>query len=517
VKTRYLYLGIILTYLLSHLWNLSVFPVFSDEAIYIRWSQLILDDWKQYLFFAMNDGKTPLFIWLLTPLQLFFSNQLVAGRILSVAVGLAQVLVMGQLVKQLGGRRQTQFLAMLFSTLLPFWFFSHRVALMDGLLTLFLSLAFWSGLRLVQGSQKNLRHAAPLITLTGIFTGLAVWSKLPAIFFVGALPLLSSLPAQLSREERVRRFLYLGVAAGIGIFMLLLLRVSPAFGQLFSRSQDFTYSLSEIMVEGKWTQTLPSFPTYFAYFGQYLTWPVVVLSLAGLFMDTTRRKVAILLLFAVAFCLPITLLGKVVYPRYLLPGAIFFTLASVLTLQAMHDQIFVLKKAKSMLYQVMIALLFAAILGNIFTASASFTAAFTFAPNATPFVSADRQQYLEEWSSGHGISEVAAMIKEAAKTRKIAVATEGRFGTLPDGLLLFFHRTNTENIYIEGTGQYPVKTLPEFFVQRAKLANQSWLIVNSHRMELPLDESKLIREFCRPNNAPCLQVWDVTDEVKKAP
>jgi hypothetical protein len=152
--------------------------------------------------------------------------------------------------------------------------------------------------------------------------------------------------------------------------------------------------------------------------------------------------------------------------------------------------------------------------GQTLTSSSMFLAALTLQPNVTHFVRPDRIQYLEEWSSGHGLYETVQFIREEMKTKKIAVATEGRFGSLPDGLLLYFHGQDVENLYIEGTGQYPVKTLPEFFTKRAKEFDRSLLVVNSHRMELPIDAQYKVAEYCRPNGAPCLQVWDITHLVK---
>ena len=127
-------------YLLSHLAKLTALPVFADEAIYIRWTQLMIDDWRRYLFFPLNDGKTPLQMWLMLPLQYLFADQLYAARILSVLVGLIQMLVMALLAKTLGGQKKAQYLAALLTAILPFWYFHHRMALIDGLLTLFLSL-----------------------------------------------------------------------------------------------------------------------------------------------------------------------------------------------------------------------------------------------------------------------------------------------------------------------------------------------------------------------------------------
>jgi hypothetical protein len=137
-----------------------------------------------------------------------------------------------------------------------------------------------------------------------------------------------------------------------------------------------------------------------------------------------------------------------------------------------------------------------------------------FSPNNTPLIPTDREEYLEEWSSGHGLAETAQLIRQLSSKESVAVATEGRFGSLPDGLLVYFHGQDVSNIYIEGTGQYPVKSIPAAFSARAKKFDRSLLVVNSHRMEIRLPASAKIAEFCRPSNAPCLQVWDITALIR---
>jgi hypothetical protein len=243
---------------------------------------------------------------------------------------------------------------------------------------------------------------------------------------------------------------------------------------------------------------------------------VLLLAVSGLFSNKERRSTATLLLCAAFFLLPFVVLGKVVHPRYLLPAALFITVSAVLNLETLALRCTHEIQRGKFLFAVL-GLTVALFAGQVFTHSLFFATSFAFSPDVTPFVTADRQQYLEEWSSGHGIAETVALISELSKDHTVAVATEGRFGTLPDGLLLFFHNRNVDNIYIEGTGQYPVKTIPSFFSDKAKNFTQSLLVVNSHRMELQLPNDKLVAQYCRPHDAPCLQVWDVTDVVKAAP
>lgn len=512
----------ILAYLIISVLGLGRFPVFADEAIYIRWAQLFLDDPQRYAFFAMNDGKTPLFVWMLAALQPLLSNQLIAGRVVSVFGGVVQIIATWLILREFTQRRMTQFVGCLMVALLPFWFTYHRFAMMDGWLTAFLSLTFWAGLKTVrETSRRQLRWAL----LSGFFFGLALWTKLPALFFTpifGILPLFSQRLGgkQISVSHYVdrknwRMFLSLGVAVLVGGAIFLSLRLSPTFGQLFSRGQDFSYTLSEVL-SGRWTESFKNLWRFTSYFGSYLTWPVLLVAVAGLFSAKERRSTAAFLLCALIFMLPFIVLGKVVHPRYLLPGALFLTIAACLNLETISLRCTQAIQQGKFIWAVT-GLVIALLAGQVFTQSMFFAASFVLSPDVTPFVAQDRQQYLEEWSSGHGIAETVALISTLSKDHTVAVATEGRFGTLPDGLLLFFHNRNVDNLYIEGTGQYPVKTIPSFFSDKAKSFSQSLLVVNSHRMELMLPKENLLAEYCRPHEAPCLQVWDVSDVVKAAP
>lgn len=517
------FFGIVLFYFVTHLWRLDSFPVFADESIYIRWAQLFLDDWKQYLFFALNDGKTPLFIWALAAAQSWSSDQLIAGRLLSVAGGFVQLLATWLILREFTHKKATQLLGMLLISLLPFWFTYHRFAMMDGWLTAFLSLAFWAALIVVK--SKGVRQWS-MVILSGSFFGLALWTKLPALFF---LPIYLIIPffgeridaakplhfSSLNGVKKLKIFTPYIISGLIGLSLFGLLRLAPGFGQLFHRGQDFSFTVSEV-VNGKWTETLPNSMRFFEFFGAYLTWPLLLLIAAGLFSNRQRKSTALLLLCSLIFISPFILLGKVVYPRYLLPAAIFLTIAAVLSLESLALRCTKAVRDGNFLWAV-VGLFVSLLAGQAFSQASYFMAAFVFTPDVTPFVKVDRQQYLEEWSSGHGIVQTVKLIESLTTQHSVAVATEGRFGTLPDALLLYFHGKDVHNLYIEGTGQYPVKNIPDFFTMRAKAFDQSLLVVNSHRMELRLPADKLVAEYCRPNTAPCLQVWDVTNLVKAEP
>jgi 4-amino-4-deoxy-L-arabinose transferase-like glycosyltransferase len=489
---------IVIFYLITHLYRLTLLPVFADEAIYVRWTQLIIDDWQQYLFFPMNDGKTPLLMWLMVPFQFLFSDQLFASRFVTVLIGLGQILSLGYLTKLLGGKKQTTWLAMILGSILPFWFFHHRMALTDALLGLGITLTAIGVVQIVNHRQKKL-----WIGLTALFFGLSLWSKLPAVIIIPSLLIYPWLkPTKFNLK--LKQAIHISIAVVGGLVLFFSLRLHPVFPQIFSRGSDFLYPWQEVILQGKWKDTIINIPNYISYFVAYLTWPVLLLNLLGQFLPNTkkRRVQHILVGSAVLFAGPIALLGKVVYARYFFPVSIFLTISAALMLQELFD-----KKIFQKISGLILILCIGIASGRFIYFSLTDTA-------QTPFVSSDQEQYLYEWSSGHGIKESVGYIKTQAQNQTVAVATEGSFGTLPDGILMYFHRQNVDNIYVEGVG-FPVRGVTEKFEEKAVDFDQILLVVNSHRLEIELPSENLLQEYCRPDNAPCLQIWDITKLLKE--
>lgn len=501
-------------YFTSHLFSLTLLPVFADESIYIRWTQLIIDDWKQYLFFPLNDGKTPFQMWLMVPFQFIFSDQLFAGRFLSVLIGFFQAITLSLIVKELGGRKKTQLLTLFLSSILPFWFFHHRMALIDGLLTFLLSVSILFFIQVIKNfDSAKIKPSIIKSLLSGLFFGLSLITKLPSILFAPIFLIL----VFLSKKEKLNNYLKLSlfsfVTIGTGLFIFILLKLHPAFGQLFSRGSDFLFSPKDIWA-GEWKQSIANIPRFMSYFAQYLTIPILILSFIGLFFDKIRKKQSVLIISTLIFLFPITILGKVVYPRYLMPASIFLTVAGVLTFQELIDRF--INQEKKLIVKIVASLIIVQFFSSIFISSTIFISSALSNADEIPFVLIDKHQYLYDWSSGHGILEAVNLIKEKSKNEKILILTEGYFGTLPDALLMYFHKQNVSNIFIQGIGQ-PVNNIPSEMIKKSMEFDKTWLVVNSHRLNIKLPPEKLIQETCRSKNFPCLQIWDITEFINKAP
>ncbi|MFI5205376.1 MAG: ArnT family glycosyltransferase, partial [Candidatus Paceibacterales bacterium] len=125
-----------LAYLLSRFINLTIIPIFVDEAIYTRWSQIILSDPSNNLFIPLSDGKQPLYMWAAAQFLRVFKDPLFAARTASVFAGLFGVWGTYLLAKEFFGKRIGIISAVLF-IFCPFLFLYNRLAVVDGMMTTF--------------------------------------------------------------------------------------------------------------------------------------------------------------------------------------------------------------------------------------------------------------------------------------------------------------------------------------------------------------------------------------------
>lgn len=482
-KTWLFFLLLLVLYFALQLFHLTALPVFADESIYIRWAQLIIDDFNRYLFYPMNDGKTPLLMWLMVPLLRLFSDQLYAARLVSVLTGAVSVSFIFFILTKLK-EKSAAYLAMFLAIINPFIFFHNRLAITDALLLANLIVAYYFTLLIVK--NKSLWSILGLAA----FFFLAIMSKTPALLFIPVFYLAIFFEEKLTFKLIAEKGLKISVGLLMAGLTFASFKVVPLFSQLFAVGGNFLQSKEIILSAAIWPVIVHNSSFFMEQLMAYLG-PVVLILALPIFAKT-RRKQMVLFLSGVLFILPLVLLGKIIYPRYILPSAFFFLSSAAITLQNLAD-----KKIIKYLALVLIILPYSLFIKNAY-----------FNVDQLQLSPKDREQFLEEWSSGHGIKDATAMIQELAKTQKVAVATEGYFGTLPDGILLNLHNQNVENIYVEGIGQ-PVRSIPKSFWEKAQGFDLKLLVINSHRLKMEIPPKQRLASFCRPNGAPCLEVWEI--------
>lgn len=471
-------LGIVFIFAALRLYNLTLIPVFVDEAIYVRWAQVMRAE-PTLRFLPLSDGKQPLFMWLVMPFLKIFADPLVAGRLVSVFSGFAALVGVGLLTWELFRSRKAALIASLLYAVLPFTVFFDRMALVDSLLT---SLGIWVlylGILLV-------RHARiDLAMITGMALGAALITKSPAIFYAALLP---STAILLPWKIKINKKLLLQLIKLAGLWLIVYffaaviynaLRLGPNFRMIAIRNQDYVFTLTEVF-----SHPLDPFGAHLEeivqWFTNLLTWPVVVAAIFGVLIGAKKhwREILLLLSWTVVPLLVQAEFAKVFTPRYIL-----YTIPPLIVLAAVLAATFWQKFLK-------IRLLPKAALAAAFTLAlipALFYDYLLLArPEAAPLPRRMRYGYLEEWTAGTGIKEAAEYLKGRVAETNVLIGTEGYFGTPHDGLKIYLE--GVPNITIIGVGIIIDKIPQE--LENSLVDNEVYLLVNRNRMKIT-DTSRL--------------------------
>src|SRR3972149_4018721 len=114
-------------------------PIFADEAIYVRWAQVMKAE-PTLRFMPLSDGKQPLFMWILMFLLKPSFDPLIAGRVLSAVFGLFTNFGIFILAYLLFKSRKVALTAAAIYSVAPITVFFDSMALVDATLT---TLAVW--------------------------------------------------------------------------------------------------------------------------------------------------------------------------------------------------------------------------------------------------------------------------------------------------------------------------------------------------------------------------------------
>lgn len=466
-KTILLGLLLLAIALVLRLFDLTNLPVFGDEAIYIRWSQVMRTE-PTLRFMPLSDGKQPLYMWLTIPFLKICSDPLFAGRVVSVMMGMGSLIGIFLLTYYLFNSKKVALIASLIYTLSPFAVFFDRMALADATLSMF---GIWT-LLLSIVTVRTLRLDSAM--LMGFALGGALLTKSPALFFVILLPstwLFAKFPKKLKDKavNLIKLFGLFAVSLFIAYGIYNVLRLGPNFHMIGIRNKDYVFPISHL-----WTN--PKDPFIF-HFRKAIEWmwmlgPSVLVILVALGsivnLKKYRKEIILLGLWGLGPIVVQSVFARVFTARY-----IFFSLPYFFIMAA---SVFLVKK-DSFRKIVTIGLIF-----FVFHSLLINRLLLTRVENA-PLPRSERSGYLEEWTAGTGIKEAAEYIikeHEADPDIQIVVGTEGYFGTLPDGLQIYLE--GIPNIVVRGEG-LGISKVPSSLIESKEAGNKTYLVANSSRLK----------------------------------
>jgi 4-amino-4-deoxy-L-arabinose transferase-like glycosyltransferase len=486
-------------YFITRFTNLLSIPVFCDEAIYLRWSQIIKSV-ETLRFIPLTDGKQPLFMWLTASLLKFFTNPLSAGRFLSVVIGFLSMISLSftfLIYKNFDSKSKSIFeyfiesikkywfislIPSIIYLLLPFAFFFDRLSLPDNLLSFLGIFSFLITLLLIKFPRLDIS------LILGTILGLAWITKSPAVYFI--IICLSCFFVLGNKK-----LFHLPLISSIIAFLIYnLLRLGPQFQQLALRNKDYIWSPFEIIkhpLDPLW----PHLQDLIRLYIQYLSIPLLVLMFFGLVFSLINKQKLSLKFVSLLFCYFFPLIANLAFSRIFTGRYFIFTnpfLIIIISLAIINFYKYSLEYFQSKI--LLISFIVICFLPNLF---------WIYKISTNPFsikLPLSESGYTESWTSGWGIEEVSKYLIARSKTHNVIVGTEGYFGTLPDGLQIYTNQIPNLTVF----GVEPASSLiPEKLTEAKNYGDDVYLLTNSTKGHLTiasLEKLKIIIQFTKPDN-----------------
>lgn len=435
-------------------------PIFIDEAIYINWAKVAKSD-GSLRFISLGDGKQPSFVWFVMLVMHYLKDPLLAGRITSVFAGFASLIGIFFLTKELFKDWKTAIISSFLYAAYPFSLVLDRMALYDSLVGTF---AIWSLFFEILMVRK-LRLDISLIL--GFILGGGVLTKTSSFFNIYLLPLTLIL-FNFKKELIKRRFIKWIALAFISVFFAYLyysiLLLSYDFKWIGEKNHIFVYSFTEFIKGKAYLNFGKNFFLLLSWLIAYMTLPLFGLSLLSFMVSKKYKKEKILLILWFFFpFLGLVLFGKVFYPRF-----IFFMTLSLIPLAAFSfTEILSFKKNKLFKLSIVLFLLIFPIYSDFFIVT-------NFAKSPIP--KATLSQFLNDWPSGGGAKEIVSYLEDESSNKKIYVAAEGYFGSLPKTIIEIYLKDNKN---VEESGIWPIEgSFPKNLSKKACGSIDTYLILN---------------------------------------
>ena len=156
-------------YFLTRFYRIMSLPIFTDEAIYVRWSQIARQD-ASWRFISLTDGKQPMFVWIAMNLMRFVGDPLLASRFVSVFAGFFSMIGLFLLGREIFKNRFIGFISSMLYLVFPFALVYDRMALYDSLVGMFAVWSLYFEIILVRKLKPDMSFVLGMILGGGILT-----------------------------------------------------------------------------------------------------------------------------------------------------------------------------------------------------------------------------------------------------------------------------------------------------------------------------------------------------------
>ena len=259
----------------------GMFPILVDEAIYLRWAEII--EHQGQWFISLLDGKPPLTYWFLAIGRFVFGGDpLLEGRLLSVLAGALSTFGIFQVARRIAPPEHADRAGLVAAGLyaiFPWALLYDRLAYTEAWINLFGITITWASLVCFERAGEGWkRELAP-----GLALGLGLFTKQTAILF-GLVPLAAAFyfGRKQKRNWISRAATIYAIAA---VFLVANFVLTPEAPTLETHDAvlhhtGFFADPAELMAD-PFVAARSNFPKLLSYIGTYVTWPLALAALAS--------------------------------------------------------------------------------------------------------------------------------------------------------------------------------------------------------------------------------------------
>lgn len=450
------------------MYHLTSLPIFTDEAIYIRWSQIGATD-ASWRYISLTDGKQPLFTWCMMAALRVISDPLVAGRTVSVFSGLLGMWGMFAVGYELFKSKRVGLIASFLYFASPFSLMYDRLAIYDSLTSALYVWNIYIAILLVRYVRLD------IALIFGMSLALGMLNKSSGFLSLYLQPFTLVLFDWKKQNRKKRLWSWVGlsvVAAILSQILYSVLRLSPYFYIIAQKNTIFVYPFKE-WITHPFTFFIGNVYGLSDWFINYVTvsWCILALLSFMTLRGKTKEKMVLVIWWVLPF-VALALFGKVLYARYLLPMAMPILILTAVSVERLTTYV-------SKYYQ-KITIVILCCLQAIYMSSTILTDI-----SRAVIPKSDIGQLINDWPSGWGVREIVTLLDERSKNEDIAVYTEGTFGLLPYALEIYLHQN--KKIEIHGVWP-PSKSIPDYIAEKSK-SKSTYYITNltQEKPDWPMD------------------------------
>lgn len=420
LTNKYTLLLLLLFYFCLNFFQLTLLPIFNDEAIYLDWG------WREthvpgHLYYSLYDGKQPLLMWIFGIFQSIFADPLFAGRAVSVLAGSLTLIGIYVLTKKFWDKQIACFASFIY-LIIPLFVFYNRQALMESSL---MTVNIWSlyfFLRLLESKKK--KYAVFL----GVVLGIGFFIKSTSLLFLITFLLISAVV--FFKKVKEKKFLqYVLLTLATFLCTDLLLFINPQFWDTIASNNRYALSLHELFSFPitTWSHTIidSSQILFFSF-----TPMVLFLILYGAIQTAKSKKFfELVVLFWTGISLFFyVMLSRTTTERYLLPFLLIFCIFAAIPCSQF---------VKKRLGQIFLFFSFSVLLTTTLFLIISPLQYSLFLGKISPFA---HQEYITGQTSGYGITETVDFLRNQAKQKSIFVTIALNTGNPESAIEVYFEK-----------------------------------------------------------------------------